>query len=132
MRSNAGGGNAPNTLNIIIGGITMTEHVHIHNFTPGSNCSFYDVDIFQSAYDKICISLHKDLCSPDGGTCFQFDIPIKKAPGFCWKCNTASIGEKEGKAENIIKLFQEWDSFAWASIRKLIFEHPKKRLTPGL
>lgn len=110
----------------------MTDHVHIHNFTPGPNRSFYDVDIFQCAYNEICISLHNNLYNPDARTELQFDIPIKKAPDFSWKCNAASIGEKEGKAENIIRLFQEWDSFAWASVRKLIFEHPKKRLTPGL
>lgn len=108
----------------------MTEHVHIHNFQPGTNRSFYDVDIFQCAYDEICIDVKNNLYNDPAHV--QFDIPIKVAPGYSWKCNAASIGENEGKAENIIRLFSEYDSFAWASVRKLIFEHPKKRATPGL
>lgn len=110
----------------------MTDHVHIYNFTPGPGRSFYNVDIFQCAYDEICICIENTIYRPEARTMLQFDIPIKKAPGYSWKCNVASIGENEGKAENIIKLFREYDSFAWATVRKLIFEHPKKRATPGL
>ena len=86
--------------------------------------------IFSNAYDEICIYITNHIYIDP--THVIFEIPIRKAPGFSWKCNTASIGENEGKAENIINLFKEYDAYAWATVRKLIFEHPKKRLTAGL
>lgn len=110
----------------------MTDHVHIYNFGVDGRSGRYDVDIFQCAYDEICISIQNTLYSPDARSVLQFDIPVRKAPGFCWKCNVASIGENEGKAENIISLFKNNDAYAWASVRRLIFEHPKKRMTAGL
>lgn len=108
----------------------MTDHVQIHGFKADGRCGIYDIDIFQIAYDEICISIvNRIFTNPQH---VQFFIPIREARGCCWKCNAASIGENEGKAENIIRLFMEHDAYAWASVRHLIFEHPKKSLTPGL
>lgn len=101
----------------------------IHNlksWTP------YQVSIFQSSYNEICISLKNDLYHDP--TIIQFTFPVKKYNGIAFKCNAASVGCDTGKAEDIIKFFSTWpgSEYLQAAINKLIFEHPKKRCTPGL
>lgn len=109
-----------------------TKHIHKYGQSFGT-LSTYDVDIFQCAYDEICICLDNTgyINCPSG---VQFDIPIKKKAGFSIKVNKASVSNDSGKASDLIDFLstETGGAFINGMIKKLIFENEKKRATPGL
>lgn len=111
-------------------GKTM-KHIHAR-VTNKNNGLIYEADIFQCAYDEICISLSNILYFEP--SFIQFDIPVKKKEGFRFKANTASISNDTGKAADLIDFLSTWPGNEYINciIQKVIFDHPKKRLTPGL
>lgn len=111
----------------------MTKHIHAQVVRNSGIGSTYDTDIFQCAYDEICICLH-NIAYGMNGSWMQFDIPVKETPGYSIKVNKTSIGNDTGKAADLID-FLDTDTgraFINGMVNKLIFEHPKKRTTPGL
>lgn len=109
----------------------MVKHIHA-TMTPQNRSTPYNVDIFQCAYDEICIGLQNRLYH--SGSFIQFDIPIKTAIGFAIKVNTASVGNNSGSAAALID-FLETDTgraFIRGMVQKLIFDHPRKSKTLGL
>ena len=109
----------------------MTKHIHAMVDRENGR-STYEVDIFQCAYDEICICLTNTIYFDRHS--IQFDIPVKKAAGYSIKVNTASISNDTGSAADLIEFLDGWigKNFISGLVNKLIFEHPKKRLTPGL
>ena len=109
----------------------MSKHI-IFKYYPTNRTSFYEVDIFQCAYDEICISLKNGLYY--NPPIVQFWIPIKRAKGFSFKVNSASISNNTGSAADVINFLDSWigDGFKCGMVQKLIFDNEKKRKTAGL
>ena len=106
----------------------MTKHIHYYNFRPCNRWSVYDIDIFQCAYDEICLTLQNTLYQCGGSV--QFDITIK--PGNAYKINAASITTPTGKAADFIEWLTDHKEEAAAIAQTLVFNHPKRSKTLGL
>ena len=104
--------------------------VKITGFKANNRSGIYDISIFQSSFDEICISIQNTIYH--NPKIVQFIIPVKKEEGFSWKLNKASIGNDSGKSIDIIKLFSTYNAYAKRSIQELIFNNPKKANTVGL
>lgn len=102
-------------------------------FSGDKSMQDYDVRIFQGSYDEIVVSLHNIRYVHCPGS-VQFAIPVKKADGMAIKINSLSVGCDSGKAENLIRFLHESysDVYIAKMIQHLIFDHKKKRATPGL
>jgi hypothetical protein len=94
--------------------------------------SFYHVDIFQCAYDTICITLENGVYTRPA--MIQFDIPVREKPGTVIQINKASISTDTGKAEDLIEFLdsENGKEFIPYIIQKLVFDHPFKSKMPGL
>lgn len=108
----------------------MTKHVH-KNISIG-NFRDYETDIFQSAYDEICIYLKNIRYINSYGV--QFIIPVRKKDGYRIKINKSSVSNDTGKAADLIEYLSTplGSNFISGMVQKLIFENEKKRATPGL
>lgn len=107
----------------------MTDHVHIYSHKPKATVSHYDLDLFQSAYDCITVSVkNTSYHSPSG---IQFDIPVKPAPGMAWKVNRRCVMCDTGNAADLIKLFQKFPAYAAATVEKYVFETDRRK-RPGM
>jgi hypothetical protein len=111
--------------------ITIMTHVY-SSIRPKNRSSFYDIGLFQSSYDEVCISLENRLYFDP--SLVQFDIPVRPSSGDVLKVNTASIGYKDGTAATLIDYLSTAAGKALipSMVQKLIFDHPKKGQTHGL
>lgn len=102
-------------------------------FSADGGMMDYDVRIFQGSYDEMVISLHNIRYVHSPGS-VQFTIPVKKADSMSIKINSASVGCDSGKAEDLIRFLHESysDIYIAKMIQHLIFDHKKRRATPGL
>ena len=107
--------------------------LHAHRIIDNENNGImYDVDIFQSAYDEICISLKNRLYHDP--TIIQFNFPIKQKAGVAWQVNKNSLSNNNGSAADMVDFFATWpgNNYIRATVHKLIFNNEKKRTTLGL
>jgi hypothetical protein len=107
---------------------------HIHTTFSPNNLSnaHYDVDIFQDAYDSICVSL-KNMAYVNPGLA-QFCIPVCKKSGFAIKINKTCVSNNNGCAADLIDFLDSSTGHAFISpmIQKIIFDNDKKRGTAWL
>lgn len=108
------------------------DHV-VGVFSAAEYLADYDVRIFLGSYDEIAVSLH-NIRYINSGSSVLFTIPVRTAPGYSIKINSASVGCDNGTAEEVIKFFHEdySDVYIAKMIQHLIFDNKKKRATPGL
>ena len=103
------------------------DHIKFKHYER-TNRQTYNIDLFQTAADVITVTI-KNSCFPEYlAPTYYYDIPVKKASGFCWKCNKNSISCDTGNAADIIKLFKDFSiAYACATVRVICFENEKNR-----
>lgn len=107
--------------------------LHAHRTIDNeSNGLMYDVDIFQSSYNEIVISLKNRLYHDPSSV--QFVFRVREKEGIAWQVNKSSLSNDSGKAADLVEFFATWpgENYIRATVHKLIFNNAKKRCTPGL
>lgn len=95
----------------------------IHNVKAG-NGNIYDIYLGQYSYNEIVVDI-KNVSYKDYGT--MYVIPVKAKAGFAWKVTKTAIWCTSGNAADILKLFNEFNSFGIATIKELILNNPNKQ-----
>ena len=104
-----------------------TKHIHINGYTHKSNKMYFDIDIFQTAFDYIVIMVKKPFYINLNYTpSDDYDIKICENPNIAFKINKMSLTNPRGSAADIIELFAEKPEFAIMTVDKLIFENSNR------
>ena len=106
----------------------MTKHIHATVMPRNvSYPTYYEVDIFQSGFDEICICLKNNRFHGSFGS--QFGVPVKATNEEGLKLTCTYVGVGTGNAADIIEILAEQKdtNLVREMVEKLIFDNQRRR-----